>query len=84
MRDPLPGAVGVSKLCVYDTVTPDGLPDGRYCLRTTADPADRLRESNQTNNDRSTLVRIIGRDVTALDPVGARIARRATHAPMWP
>lgn len=28
MRDPLPGAVGVSKLCVYDTVTPDGLPGG--------------------------------------------------------
>jgi mannose-6-phosphate isomerase-like protein (cupin superfamily) len=28
MRDPLPGAVGVSKLCVYDTVTPDGLAGG--------------------------------------------------------
>jgi len=28
MRDQLPGAVGVSKLCVYDTVTPDGLPGG--------------------------------------------------------
>ncbi|MFC4857958.1 cupin domain-containing protein [Actinophytocola glycyrrhizae] len=28
MRDPLPGAVGVSKLCVYDTLTPDGLPGG--------------------------------------------------------
>jgi mannose-6-phosphate isomerase-like protein (cupin superfamily) len=28
MRDPLPGAVGVSKLCVYDTATPDGLPGG--------------------------------------------------------
>ncbi|WP_459707952.1 cupin domain-containing protein [Actinophytocola sp. KF-1] len=28
MRDPLPGAVGVSKLCVYDTVTPDGLHGG--------------------------------------------------------
>jgi hypothetical protein len=41
-----------------------GLPDGRYCLRIVADPADRLRESNQANNDRSTLVRIIGRDVT--------------------
>ncbi len=28
MLDPLPGAVGVSKLCVYDTVTPDGLHGG--------------------------------------------------------
>ena len=28
MRDPLPGAVGVSKLCVYDTITPDGLHGG--------------------------------------------------------
>lgn len=28
MRDPLPGAIGVSKLCVYDTVTPDGLAGG--------------------------------------------------------
>ena len=28
MRDPLPGGVGVSRLCVYDTVTPDGLPGG--------------------------------------------------------
>jgi len=28
MRDPLPGAVGVSKLCVYDTITPDGRHGG--------------------------------------------------------
>jgi mannose-6-phosphate isomerase-like protein (cupin superfamily) len=28
MRDPLPGGVGVSRLCVYDTVTPDGLHGG--------------------------------------------------------
>jgi mannose-6-phosphate isomerase-like protein (cupin superfamily) len=28
MRDPLPGAVGVSKLSVYDTPTPDGLHGG--------------------------------------------------------
>lgn len=28
MRDPLPGAVGVSKLSVYDTATPDGLHGG--------------------------------------------------------
>jgi hypothetical protein len=43
-----------------------GLPDGRYCLRTEADPADRLRESNETNNGRSTLVRITGREVDDL------------------
>jgi mannose-6-phosphate isomerase-like protein (cupin superfamily) len=28
MRDPLPGGVGISRLCVYDTVTPDGRPGG--------------------------------------------------------
>jgi hypothetical protein len=28
MRDPLPGGVGISRLCVYDTATPDGLPGG--------------------------------------------------------
>lgn len=28
MRDPLPGGVGVSRLCVYDTVAPDGRPGG--------------------------------------------------------
>ena len=28
MIGPLPGGVGVSRLCVYDTVTPDGLPGG--------------------------------------------------------
>ena len=43
-----------------------GLPDGRYCLRTDADPADRLRESSETNNGRSTLVRITGREVADL------------------
>lgn len=28
MSEPLPGGVGVSRLCVYDTVTPDGLVGG--------------------------------------------------------
>ncbi|GAB3458696.1 cupin domain-containing protein [Actinophytocola sediminis] len=28
MSDPLPGGVGLSRLCVYDTVTPDGRPGG--------------------------------------------------------
>jgi hypothetical protein len=43
-----------------------GLPDGRYCLRNEADPADRLDESDDGNNGRSTLVRIRGREVTDL------------------
>jgi len=43
-----------------------GLRDGRYCLRNDADPGDRLVESNEGNNGRSTLVRIRGRDVTDL------------------
>jgi len=28
MRDPLPGGVGISRLCVYDTITPDGRAGG--------------------------------------------------------
>ena len=43
-----------------------GLPDGRYCLRNVADPGDRLAESDEGNNGRSTSVRIIGREVTDL------------------
>lgn len=43
-----------------------GLRDGRYCLRTWADPGDRLVESRDGNNGRSTLVRIVGRTVTDL------------------
>jgi hypothetical protein len=43
-----------------------GLPDGRYCLRNEADPADRLDESDEGNNGRSTLVRITGREVSDL------------------
>ncbi|MDH5313537.1 MAG: lysyl oxidase family protein [Actinomycetota bacterium] len=43
-----------------------GLPDGRYCLRTEADPADRIDESDEGNNGRSTLVRIRGRRVRDL------------------
>ncbi|MGH2629231.1 MAG: lysyl oxidase family protein [Actinomycetota bacterium] len=37
-----------------------GLRDGRYCLRNDADPGDRLDESDEGNNGRSTLVRIRG------------------------
>jgi Lysyl oxidase len=44
-----------------------GLPDGRYCLRNEADPTDRLVESDDGNNGRSTLVRIRGRTVTDLE-----------------
>ena len=37
-----------------------GLPDGRYCLRMTANPAGRIRESDRSNNTRSTLLRMRG------------------------
>ena len=43
-----------------------GLPDGRYCLRTWADPGGRLVESRDGNNGRSTVLRIVGRTVTDL------------------
>lgn len=46
-----------------------GLADGRYCLRNEADPTDRLDESDEGNNGRSTLVRIRGREVTDLQQV---------------
>jgi hypothetical protein len=44
-----------------------GLPDGRYCLRNEADPGDRLRESDDGNNGRSTLIRIKGKLVRNLN-----------------
>jgi len=43
-----------------------GLADGRYCLRNEADPRDRLDESDEGNNGRSTLVRIRGPEVRDL------------------
>jgi hypothetical protein len=43
-----------------------GLPDGRYCLRIEADPSDRLVESDDANNGRSTLLRIRGKEVRNL------------------
>jgi subtilase family serine protease len=42
------------------------VPDGRYCLRNDADPTDRLDESDEGNNGRSTLLRIRGREVRNL------------------
>jgi Lysyl oxidase len=42
------------------------LRDGRYCLRMTADPADRIRESDETNDARTTLLRLRGKHVTDL------------------
>ncbi len=44
-----------------------GLPDGRYCLTQFVDPGGRVDESNETDNGRSTVVRIEGRDATDLD-----------------
>ena len=60
-----------------------GLPDGRYCLRTEADPADRLAKSNETNNGRSTLVRITGREVrrSRHDLLRRRISERPGPRP---
>jgi hypothetical protein len=43
-----------------------GLRDGRYCLRMTVDPADRIRESDETNDTRSKLIRLRGKRVTRL------------------
>ena len=37
-----------------------GLPDGTYVLETQADPNNRLRESNKTNNCGSVYVRLTG------------------------
>ena len=37
---------------------PGGMPDGRYCLRMAADPFDRFRESDESNNASLTALRI--------------------------
>ena len=43
-----------------------GLPDGRYCLRLTVDPRDRIRESDESDNVRTRLLRLRGTTVTDL------------------
>ena len=35
-----------------------GLPNGRYCLTSTADPKDRIDEADETNNMRTRLLRL--------------------------
>jgi hypothetical protein len=43
---------------------PASLPDGDYCLRLRADPADLLRETDESDNGSTALVRIRGNRVT--------------------
>jgi len=43
-----------------------GLPAGRYCLAMAADPGERVAESNETDNGRSTVVEIAGSTATDL------------------
>ena len=38
-----------------------GLPNGRYCLTSTADPRDGIDEADETNNARSRLLRLTRR-----------------------
>jgi Lysyl oxidase len=47
----------------------DGVPDGTYCLSSTADPHDRLRETNESNNRYGMGVSLSGDTVT---PTGHR------------
>jgi hypothetical protein len=44
-----------------------GLKDGRYCLAMEVDPADRVVESDETDNGRSAVVKIEGSTATDLD-----------------
>jgi hypothetical protein len=58
---------------VYGVDTPgqfipiDGVPNGTYCLVSTVDPRDRVLESDETDNQTRTQVRIRG-DQAALRP----------------
>ncbi|MEX0749241.1 MAG: lysyl oxidase family protein, partial [Dehalococcoidia bacterium] len=45
----------------------DGVPDGRYAVRTLADPAGRLREKDDDNNDLVVYVEITGAEIELLD-----------------
>jgi Lysyl oxidase len=57
---------------VYDQSFPGqivdvtGVPDGRYCLRSTADPADRILESNERDNATAVRLRLKGDAVIPL------------------
>ncbi len=46
------------------TIEITGVPDGRYRLRATADPADQVQESDETNNDTWTVVDLVTVDGT--------------------
>jgi subtilase family serine protease len=43
-----------------------GIPAGRYCLAMAADPGERIAETNETDNGRSTVVEIAGPKATDL------------------
>jgi hypothetical protein len=45
-----------------------GVPDGYYCLAVTGDPSDILRESDESNNEATTLVRLEGSSATGAGP----------------
>jgi hypothetical protein len=44
-----------------------GVPDGRYAVRTVADPADRLRETDENNNDLVVYVYLDARGIVLRD-----------------
>lgn len=49
-------------------LTIDGIPDGRYAIRSTVDPENRLMESNEGNNDVIVYVRLSGSTIERVDP----------------
>jgi phosphohistidine phosphatase SixA len=58
----------------YDTqgqiVDITGLPDGEYALRSTTDPEDQLRESDEGNNAAMVYIEIEGNQVSIIDSPG--------------
>jgi subtilase family serine protease len=47
-----------------------GLPDGEYALRSTTDPEDQLRESDEGNNAAMVYIEIEGNQVSIIDSPG--------------
>jgi glucose/arabinose dehydrogenase len=49
----------------------EGLPDGRYLIKSTADPADLVLERDETNNSATAVIEIKGTEVSIIGGAGA-------------
>lgn len=75
--DPVVQGLSVGWADIYDPTMPgqqlniNGLPDGRYAIRTTADPSGLILEKDESNNSSVVHVEIVGMRISIVDPPSA-------------